>query len=272
MKLKHYFQRYQSQIRGVEDELEELTCKTIINKLMNNLGYTYPNTKLPTAKMSLRDIQLMYASSSSVVKPIPYLLQNLTAGPDEYLKYYVLDTLTNQLYTDLLINMVTYMYSRGINFIYDFSLSNFSDGSGNPKIYVEYAKTAKGYAITSIVYYNPFNGEEELEDFESILLDSLYLLNTEQCLYYLTSKIASGVAVIPYSDNKDIEIYPSYIGSLDNLQKNSLAINYRYNQALEVSTNRMNTIIRKVSLTEGEIKAPNGNIKFNLGYLKSLFS
>ena len=235
MKLKHYYKKYASQLREANRDIEDVTCKTLVSKIMNCLGTNYPVRKVPSSDMSTLDIAKLLSGQKPPVSYLPYIMQNLRVAPNDYLKFYFLDTLTNQLYIDALINMVCHCYKRGIQFIFDFSSYNFTDQGPSPSLYVEYQVfNGTEYVISSIVYHCPFNGDMEMEDFRSILLDTLYILNPEKCLQYLTLKLAAGVTTIPYSQGKEITIIPCNGGDYSPLVPyRGIACNYREGQVME---------------------------------------
>lgn len=256
MKLKHYFKRFDSQVREGREELEDVICKTLTSKIMNCLGTNYPAKKLPKPSMKSYEISKLLLGQVPPVTYLPYILQNLGARPNDYMKFYYLDSLTNQLYIDALINMVCNCYIRGVQFIFDFSLANFTQLTTSPAIYVEYQIYDNSeYAITSIIYHCPFNGEMELEDFQSILLDSLYILNPEKCFQYLTMKLAAGITTIPYSQGKEISIIPCNGGHYSPLAPyRGIACNYRDNQELEGFVSSSPVIFKMVDSNKAAFK------------------
>lgn len=269
MKLKHYFNRLQAQIREVDSELEELSYKSIVNKILTALSVQHPEFPLPNYLSDMKKITETYKGNSTLRK-LPYIMQNMGILQPDYIKYYFLDLLTNQNYIDLLINHIVYMYNHNINFIYNFSLDNFTSCPGNPELYIEFMQVNQGYTITSITYSNPFNGEMELEDFLSILTDSIYLLNPEQCLYYLIQKLLSGVSVIPYSRGKEITLMPIYLGNSNNYT-NSIASQFRV-VPLEGNLAYFQPIIKPTTPSLAKLVLPIGEFEINLAYLKTLFN
>lgn len=242
MKLKHYFHQLQSQIRDSEAELEDLMCKQLINKIMTCYGEECSATTLPTVNTPVSDFYDMFLGCNGHTILLPYLLQNLCVGEDDYIKYYFLDSLTNQGYTDLLINNVCQLYDKGVSFIFDFSLKDFLTKVDEPSITVEYVIRDKEIFLTAIVYSHPFNGDMEMSDFMSILIDSLYLLNPEKVMQYLTLKLANNVSVIGYSASKAIHLYPNC--THENLDfEDSIVNQYRVN-GCEINLQDVNPLIK----------------------------
>lgn len=235
MKLKHYYKRYASQVTTSAQDIQDLTMKALVSKIANCLGVNYPPRKPLGAGMTMLDLTKSLMDQPEPIKYIPYIMQNLSAASNDYLKFFFLDSLTNQKYIDLLINMVCTCYKKGIQFVFSFNNANFTSGGPQPTLYVEYQTyNATEFRISSIVYHCPFNGDMETEDFHSILLDSLYILNPEKCFDYLTQKLAAGVSSIGYSQGKEIGLVAVYGGAVSpTLPYKGMAVNYREGKVME---------------------------------------
>lgn len=270
MKLKHYFKRYESQIREGQEELNDLMCKTIVSKIMNCYGENYPAKMLPKASMTIQNVAKVTANSGNTASYIADIFQNLKLGEGNYLKYYFLDALTNQLYVDALINIVCQYYKRDIQFIFDFEMSNFTEKSEDPTIYVEYRKRDNEYIISSIVYFCPFNGEMEMEDFMSILLDTMYLLDPAKCLKYLTLKLANGVRCIPYSATHELTLVPCLAENYSETYR-GLACNYRFDGNAESFIGYNQPILTMQSAAKATVHSINGDCVADVSQLMTSF-
>ena len=264
MKLKHYFHRVRSQQSATDGDLMEVTCMSILSKITDALSIPTLDTKMINAQMSLQEVTaILSTTKDKSAKMIPYILQNLGIrdnNPTAYLAYYYLDILTNQMYTDSLINMVCTCYKKGVNFIVDFGMDDFSYKLDSPRIYVEYKSVSGGgHVISTIIYHHPFNGEMDMTDFHSLLLDYMFILNPEKCFMYLTSKFCSNVNTISCGPNSEILLQPLYGGIYSSISENvGVASQYRYDGVVEdvvVNRGRIDPVftVKEGSLAESNV-------------------